>query len=214
VLSDVFSTQYETESESGEILTETLERELADSETVQASVQLSEDNAQILACFAGFGPVEAVPSGDRTLLRSRGVVTVLSKNSLGEIESSDQAAELSVPLPAAAKAEDLHAECWISAESISCTDGGGTADVSVGLRLEGFLLCRRRYPCVAAVSVGEALQPQDPEVALRIYYAHAGEQIFDIARRFHVSPADMLRANALTDEVLPAGRRLLVPGVG
>ena len=45
-------------------------------------------------------------------------------------------------------------------------------------------------------------------------YAQAGEQLFEIARRFSVSPGQMLAANDLPEgtETLAAPRRLLVPG--
>ena len=57
---------------------------------------------------------------------------------------------------------------------------------------------------------------QDPEISLRIYYAQAGEELFAIARRFHVSPAQMLAANDLAEgtTAIDAPQRLLVPGAG
>ncbi|MCI2047120.1 MAG: DUF3794 domain-containing protein [Faecalibacterium sp.] len=214
IVSDVFSTQFETESAANEILAETLEKEIGESETVQVAVPLSEESAQLTACFATLAAPELAPAGDKTQLRVRGLATALYKNSLGEIESADKPFELTVPLAGTAKAEDLHVECWAGVENIAAGSSGGMAELSVSLRLDGFVLCRRRYPGVASVTVGELLQPADPEVALRIYYAHTGEQVFDIARRFHVSPGEMMRVNELSEETLSAGRRLLVPGVG
>ena len=59
--------------------------------------------------------------------------------------------------------------------------------------------------CVAVLEGGE------PDVALRIYYAAAGENVFDIAKFYHVSPAAMMKLNHLEDLELGAGARLLVP---
>lgn len=52
------------------------------------------------------------------------------------------------------------------------------------------------------------------EVSLRICYAQPGEELFAIARRYHVSPGQMLAANDLPDGTarLDEARRLLVPG--
>ena len=60
----------------------------------------------------------------------------------------------------------------------------------------------------------QVLAPADPEISLRIYYAQAGEELFAIARRFHVSPGQMLAANDLPAdaETLTEAHRLLVPG--
>ncbi len=62
---------------------------------------------------------------------------------------------------------------------------------------------------------GRPLAPADPEVSLRICYAQPGEELFAIARRYHVSPGQMLAANDLPDGTarLDEARRLLVPGV-
>ena len=212
VVSDVFSTAYETEATAGQIVTETLEKEIGENETLQVQIPLPEPDAQVLACFAGFVPPEPVSEDGRTQLRVRGILTLLTRNSLGEIESSDKAAELTVPLPVSGT--ELHIECWAGVDSVACSAAGDMAELTVGLRLDGFVLCRHGCPSVAEVSVGEPLQPQDPEISLRIYYARAGEQVFDIARRFHVSPGDMMCVNDLPEETLSAGRRLLVPGVG
>ena len=67
---------------------------------------------------------------------------------------------------------------------------------------------------VSEIQTGEPLAPADPDISLRIYYAQPGEELFDIARRFHVSPGQMLEANGLEPDThtLAAACRLLVPG--
>ena len=69
---------------------------------------------------------------------------------------------------------------------------------------------------MGSIALGEPLLPADPEISLRIYYAQAGEELFAIARRFHVSPAQMLAAYDLAEgtTAIDAPRRLLVPGAG
>ena len=42
---------------------------------------------------------------------------------------------------------------------------------------------------------GEALEQPEPDIALHIYYAAPGEDVFEIAKRYHVSPAAMLKSN-------------------
>ena len=73
----------------------------------------------------------------------------------------------------------------------------------------------RRPLSWGAVELGDPLAPADPEVSLRICYAQPGEELFAIARRYHVSPGQMLAANDLPDGTarLDEARRLLVPGV-
>ena len=88
--------------------------------------------------------------------------------------------------------------------------------VTLSVKAEGAILQRSGNTCVGSIALGEPLTPADPEISLRIYYAQAGEELFAIARRFHVSPAQMLAANDLAEgtTAIDAPRRLLVPGAG
>ena len=99
-------------------------------------------------------------------------------------------------------------------ENLQCTAQGGALEVTVTARVEGTILERCTTACVESIALGEPLTPADPEISLRVYYAQAGEQLFEIARRFSVSPGQMLAANDLPEgtETLAAPRRLLVPG--
>ena len=81
--------------------------------------------------------------------------------------------------------------------------------LELSVKAEGAILQRSGNTCVGSIALGEPLTPADPEISLRIYYAQAGEELFAIARRFHVSPAQMLAANDLAEP-----QRLLVPGAG
>ena len=68
---------------------------------------------------------------------------------------------------------------------------------------------------VGAVELGDPLAPADPEVSLRICYAQPGEELFAIARRYHVSPGQMLAANDLPDGTtrLDEARRPVAKGL-
>ena len=71
----------------------------------------------------------------------------------------------------------------------------------------------RNDPVIGSITLGDPLPDTDPEIALRIYYAQAGEEVFAVARRFHVAPAQILAANQLEEELacLPQAQRLLIP---
>jgi len=67
---------------------------------------------------------------------------------------------------------------------------------------------------VGSIALGEKLAPADPEISLRIYYAQAGEALFAIAKRYHVSSGQMLAANDLAESTtaIEKAQRLLIPG--
>ena len=101
-------------------------------------------------------------------------------------------------------------------QDLRCVCANGTLEVTLSVKAEGAILQRSGNTCVGSIALGEPLTPADPEISLRIYYAQAGEELFAIARRFHVSPSQMLAANDLAEgtTAIDAPQRLLVPGAG
>ncbi len=215
-VADAFSTQYEVKTQTAPVLTEKLACILDERAAVTAAGPLPDENTRLLAGFAACGPAQVVLRGAQPTLTARVLVTAFGQNSLDEIESYEKAAELAIPLPggAAGGEGELYPECWLAAENVQASCAGGTLEVAVNVHAQGAVLCRSSAPVVSAIELGEPLAEADPDISLRIYYAQAGEGLFDIARRYHVSPAQMLEANGLEPDTrtLPAACRLLVPG--
>lgn len=211
LVTDLFSTQTETETEYAAVSVERLASPLDETVPLSVAGQLPDENARLLACFPSFAAPECVLEEGRAQLRVRGVVTVFCENSLGEIESYEKPMELLLPLAETEDGEPPHLECWLSVRSVSCAVNGGSLEVSVAVQAEGVVLTRRTVQAVASAVAGEAYPSADPEVALRIYYAQSGEELFEIARRYHVSPEELCSANGLAEERLSAARKLLVP---
>lgn len=214
-VADAFSTRFETEQTPQKLVTESLAATLDTTTALTGSGPLPDAGAKILACFASFGPVLLTCQKDQWQLTSRVTVTAFGENSLSELESYEKVLELSLPLELDASPEaDLSPECWLSTEDLQCSCAGGTLEVNLTVRVEGAILQRTETTCVGSITLGEPLAPADPEISLRIYYAQAGEELFAIARRYHVSPGQMLAANDLSEEIqiIRAPQRLLVPG--
>lgn len=213
-VTDAFSTGYEAEIEPQTVPVESLAAMLNDTVEVSGSGPLPDAGARLLACFAAFGPVQVEPRGEAWALTSKVTVTAFAENSLAELESYEKTLDLalllSLSLPEGA---EPYAECWLSAESLQCSCAGGTLEVAVTARVEGAVLCRSAYNCVGAIELGEELAQADPDISLRIYYAQAQEELFGIAKRFHVSPQRMLAANRIEEGTvaLAEARRLLIP---
>ena len=212
-VTDAFSTQYQVRSESAPLTAEQLACKLDDTAAVTCSGPLPDENTRLLACFVAFGPAAVEQREDGPVLTARVLVTAFGQNSLDEIDSYDKSAELTLPLPVKETGE-LIPECWLSAQDVQAGCAGGNLEVTVTVRAQGAVLSRESRPFVSIIEIGEPLAPAAPDISLRVYYAQPGEELFDIARRFHVSPGQMLEANGLEPDTrtLAAARRLLVPG--
>lgn len=216
-VADAFSTKFETEQTPQTVQTESLACTLDETVTLTGSGPLPDAGAKILACFASFGPALLAYRENNWNLTSRVTVTAFGENSLSELESYEKVLELALPLGRELPSDaELIPECWLRAEDLRCVCANGTLEVNLSVKAEGAILQRSGNTCVGSIALGEPLTPADPEISLRIYYAQAGEELFAIARRFHVSPAQMLAANDLAEgtTAIDAPRRLLVPGAG
>ena len=214
-VTDAFSTKFETTQTMQNILSERIVCPLSASATLKGSGALPDAGAKVLACFAFFGPAQLAFQNGRWNLTARVTVTAFAENTLAELESYEKTLEMDLALDTTLpETANLYPECWLSVEDLQCTAQGGALEVTVTARVEGTILERCTTACVESIALGEPLTPADPEISLRVYYAQAGEQLFEIARRFSVSPGQMLAANDLPEgtETLAAPRRLLVPG--
>lgn len=211
---DAFSTRFETELTPQPLVTEQLLCTLNDTATTTGSGPLPDAGAQLRACFVHYGPQQTIQKGEGWVLAAKAVVTALAENTLGELESYEKTLEVNIPLPITPpEGTVLVPECWLSTENVQCTCASGTLEATITVRAEGTILGCTTSPVIGSITLGDPLPDTDPEIALRIYYAQAGEEVFAVARRFHVAPAQILAANQLEEELssLPQAQRLLIP---
>lgn len=211
VVSDAFSTQYEADVAYKTVQLERLAGELDLTVEGQAGGALPDENAEILQCFATLAPLELVSAGDQLTVRGRAIAHVFCMNSLGEIDCYDKSFEYTLPGQYPGAAENYRLECWPTVLEVQSRKNGGEMAATVGIRVCGLVMERQKETVVDSMACEQPHQPEDPAVALRIYYAAAGENVFDIAKRYHVSPGGMLAANQLESPELDQNARLLVP---
>ena len=215
-VADAFSTRFETTLTPQTLATESLLCALDETTVLRGSGPLPDAGAHILACFASFGPVSLTRQEGRAVPRRPGPwCRPLRKTPSGRWSATKRRWTTPCPSPPTCPPDtDAYPECWLSVQDLQCASAGGALDVSLTVRAEGAVLARQTASLVGAVELGDPLAPADPEVSLRICYAQPGEELFAIARRYHVSPGQMLAANDLPDGTarLDEARRLLVPG--
>ncbi len=98
--------------------------------------------------------------------------------------------------------------------SCSYTIASDTAvEVRCELKFAGVLCERMHITAITDLTALEnAAKPQDVP-ALVVYYAAAGEDVWDIAMRYNTSVDLIMQQNKLTNEILPQNKMLLIPGL-
>ena len=213
-VSDAYSTRYETQLEEQTVQSEELADTLNQNVDCQVSGALPDENAEVLECFAVPAPPELIQDGTRVELHGRATAHIFCMNSLGEIDCYDKAFEYTLPGTYTGSAADYRAECWCGVRSARAEKKGREVQAQITLAVNGLVWRRRQSQVLSGAACGEELKNPNPAVALRIYYAKKGEEIFEIAKRYHVAPQAVLEDNGLEGSQLEEDRRLLVPSQG
>ena len=173
---------------------------------------LPDENAEILECFAVPSVPELIQDGQRLELHGRATAHIFCMNSLGEIDCYDKTFEYTLPGTYTGSAADYRAECWCAVRAAQAEKKGKEVQAQITLAVTGMVWRRQSRQVLSGVACGEALP--EPTVALWIYYAKKGEEIFEIAKRYHVAPQAVLEGNGLEESRLEEDCRLLVPSQG
>lgn len=98
-----------------------------------------------------------------------------------------------------------------SSHTVSSTS---KVEVRVELGIVASVFELSQIPLITSIEIDEeSPRTRNDDTALVIYYADAGEKVWDIARRYNTSPAEIAGANDLTDDALTGSQMLLIPCV-
>ena len=85
-------------------------------------------------------------------------------------------------------------------------------EVRVELKISAAVYDIRHMPLLTEIEVNEAaVKKSMVDSALIIYYADAGEVLWNIARKYNASPEQIMELNHLSEESLPTAKTLLIP---
>lgn len=198
-VADAYSTicQTQVDTQSCRLLTPAAELP----QTVQAEVsdELPDPDAQVLGCFVTLGAPVAQPGEepDTVLFAGKGTAHLLCCDARGELTCYDKTFSWQLPQTMPGTAADYCLRAHACASRITSGKAGSRMQVSVEIRLTGRLFAVQTCPAVREVTLGEEFPDKAEGPALYLYYASAGERIFDIAKRYHARAKDLVAANHL-----------------
>lgn len=112
-----------------------------------------------------------------------------------------------------------------SGENLQCTphitvcgvgfvlNGESTLEVRVELDINAFVFSVQTQNITADITLDTENQKRQTQAALTIYFAQAGESVWDIACRYNTTADAVLTQNALSGDTLTENRKLLIPRV-
>lgn len=88
----------------------------------------------------------------------------------------------------------------------------GTVDAKAELKLCGSVCCTKTAECITDIYADEDSPIQkDENCALKLYFCESGENIWDIAKRYHSSARLIMDENDIEDEVIGSDMMLMIP---
>ena len=170
-------------------------------QTIQAEVSddLPDPEAEVIGCFVTLGALSAQPGEepDTVVFAGKGTAHLLCADPRGELTCYDKAFAWQLPHTMPGSPADYCLRAQAAVGRVSSGKAGGRMQVSAEIRLTGRLFAVQASPAVREVTLGEEFPDRADGPALYLYYASAGERIFDIAKRYHARARDLAAANHL-----------------
>lgn len=208
---DAFSTQYEAEVTTKPLIAERLLDNFHNTVTASSAGALPDEGCTIIDCLATPLPLETVTEEGEVSIRGRVIAHLICCNSLGELECYDKPCEYVLPKRYTAGSGGVTVDVNALFEGARAQKNGGEASCEVTLSVSGTVMERQKLEVLDEITCEEPLPPDEDEIALRIYYGRAGEQLFEIAKYYHADPEQIAQQSGVEGDVLQENTRLLIP---
>ena len=205
---DAYHTRYPVVSDAQETVWRSLTASEQQTVTVAKNLELPADDIQdIIDVWSEAGEPETVVRDGKTTVGGRLTVSMLVRRTDGTVAYFERPEEYAIPFAVAG------AECRAVVTQTDCRYTATARELELRIGLHTTLLCydcvRRRALCAVTPQTD---QPYPAETAgVKLYYAEAGESVWDIAGACHASPEAIRRENDLRSDPLPERTVLLVP---
>ena len=205
---DAFSTSHQTETEYRDFSYETVAAEVENTVTSELAAELPGPDCVLLGVLGGVTPPVCLPKASGSVLTGQLQALLLYKNALGEYGGVDASFPYQFAFDGACRADRFDGSAQL--ERLQWRFNEGKATLSAQVALSGIAFARESHTMLASIGCGDAYDKGDG-VALRIYYASEGERVFDIAKRYHARPKELMGCNQLEGEVLTEKKHILIP---
>lgn len=213
LVEDCYCTEYALSMRAGSVTLQRLLRTVQENGVYQELVDMPEGLARILDLWCELEGV-STRLGEGALLvvmKLKICMFAATEDGAGYFDRAGEF-EYAIPLEETVEEPIFTPAVGILSTAYSITPAE-KIEVRVELSISGGLCSNRRLP-VAEEIVLDTTKPrghEEDDSGLIVYYAQAGEPVWDIAKRYNTSLAAIMEENALDGERLPDKRMLLIP---
>lgn len=214
IVSDVYSTEYKTEQKVENIELLKLENILSEEFTHTDNISIAEPKIEsIIDLFADICSVQTNFTDSNLNFKGKINLYILANSIEGTPVYAERTLEFNHSKPFDGNFENIISDATAIVLSQGYSDPkNDNVNVKININLYAPIYSLQKYPMVSAVSANENQKTdKDPEASLTLYYATAGENVWDIARN-HCTGADAIKAeNNFTENTVPEDGMILIP---
>ncbi len=209
VVKDAFSAEsnYCTTYSNVELLSD--RERVATDMTLSIPVPIIEDIVSVVDSFTTIGAIKVQHSEIGSQLMGELTVHLICENELGELCCLDNAGEYKISTTGSIN-ESSFIDLAASVTNTVCNLSGKEVSVEVSVSVYGIICRKSSFSILQSIELTDTVS-EEANAALCIYFADAGEAVFDIAKRYGASPEGIMSHNSLTEEILKSKQRLIVP---
>lgn len=208
-LTDAYSTCCPLHMETRTVETEQLTGIHRDTEVVRETFDLPPDDiAGIVDLWGEASVVSERCESDKCMVDGRLMVYMLTRNAAGEVSYYERPVDLPLEYTDDCNRTDTSL-CVVRMEYV--VNSQKQMELKVELAVTRRCYRTNRCAAVCAVTADENEAFPAERAALKIYYANAGESLWEIAKSCHTSMEEVMKENDLAADVLTEDAMLLVP---
>ena len=212
VASDCFSTMYECSCKQEKVTFIRLVDVVNEVVSHKASLDLPEEVDSVLDSWCEVDTVSWKQADGGLDLALRVTVSMFAKMQDGQSLYFEQSGDIEHRVKLEGNWGDLSFEP--TADVISSAfnlAGRERIDIRCEVLIKGCVYCTVKQKAIGDITVDESKEKTRVANKLYIYYADAGESIWDIAKRYNTSPGSIWEENDTAQDVLTGRQMLLIP---
>lgn len=164
---------------------------------------------EVTDCRLAVGQVARSREGERLILTAQVEVTLLYTGEDGELYATQR--QVGVPC-----ALDLPEDCQFFCQcegvgEVYAAPAAGGVEARFTLDFRYRAQCRQQVTALSTLEPGVPLESAGDQPSLVLRMLEQGERLWDVAKAYATTIADIISANELEDEAAAAGKLLLIP---
>lgn len=214
IVTDAYSTGYELTIDYQQVAAEKMVEMVNDDYAYKNTMDLSDDAiANVIDIWNEMAAVSARAENGQINYKGKINACILAENTEGTPVYFERIIDFDYMHDWSGKPNDVRCVPDIGVTSMSYRiTGSGGIEMRAQIKLSAAVFAPQNFKCIADVAADETKpKVKDKSAALTIYYADAGENLWDIARRYCTSVDAIKLENDLVSDTLENRGMLLIP---